>query len=358
MREDICKLVLQALNNGHFLHKFNFTLISLIPKVERPVCMAQFWPIALCNTISKIISKTLALRLKRYLPTVILESQSTFVPKRLITDNIYLHMRLIMYLKVKKVAKKLEFSAKWISIIIQYVESVSYLVMVNGQQSGFIRPEDVLLLGKATIEEAASFKHILATYESWSGQLVNAQKSTILFSPNVDGAKRKVISDMLGMPEVLEAGGRVGSSLSKVFKERYYLSLLFGEHHWVQSRVTHGEVSYLINKEIGVWDFNKVRSLFLPIDCEAILSILLRRLDNPDIMIWKVKVPPKVKQFVYKVVHNRLATVDNLIKRNIKLTDKSIISSVEVIKFEEEFLALNDSATMVLHEPPPLGLFS
>ncbi|GAA0152654.1 hypothetical protein LIER_11080 [Lithospermum erythrorhizon] len=45
--------------------------------------------------------------------------------------------------------------------------------------------DDTLLLGKATIEEAASFKHILATYESWSGQLVSAQKSTILFSPNV-----------------------------------------------------------------------------------------------------------------------------------------------------------------------------
>ncbi|GAA0152652.1 hypothetical protein LIER_11079 [Lithospermum erythrorhizon] len=53
------------------------------------------------------------------------------------------------------------------------------------------------------------------------------------------------------------------------------LSLIFGEHHWVQSRVTPGEVSFR--------------------------------------------------------------------------------SPVEIIKFGEEFLALNDSATMVLHEPPPLA---
>ncbi|GAA0151511.1 hypothetical protein LIER_10216 [Lithospermum erythrorhizon] len=45
--EDVCKLVMQALNEGRFLRKFNFTLISLIPKVEKQLCMAQFCPITL-----------------------------------------------------------------------------------------------------------------------------------------------------------------------------------------------------------------------------------------------------------------------------------------------------------------------
>ncbi|GAA0165622.1 hypothetical protein LIER_43724 [Lithospermum erythrorhizon] len=61
---------------------------------------------------------------------------------------------------------------------------------------------DTLLMGKATIEEAAKFKQILTTYEIWSAQLISAQKSTILFSPNVDRATRKYISDMLGMLKV------------------------------------------------------------------------------------------------------------------------------------------------------------
>ncbi|GAA0143565.1 hypothetical protein LIER_04221 [Lithospermum erythrorhizon] len=41
-------------------NKFNFTHMTLIPKVLKPTNMSQFRPIALCNTIAKVISKTLA----------------------------------------------------------------------------------------------------------------------------------------------------------------------------------------------------------------------------------------------------------------------------------------------------------
>ncbi|GAA0185247.1 hypothetical protein LIER_32535 [Lithospermum erythrorhizon] len=67
-------------SDGFFLRKFNVTLITLVPKVERPINMAQFRPIALCNTVAKVISKMLAKRLKYVLPSVISESQSTFLP--------------------------------------------------------------------------------------------------------------------------------------------------------------------------------------------------------------------------------------------------------------------------------------
>ncbi|GAA0138883.1 hypothetical protein LIER_00541 [Lithospermum erythrorhizon] len=54
--------------------------------------------------------------------------------------------------------------------------------------------DDTLLLGQATIEEVRSFKRILSIYKKWSGQLISVQKSTLLFSPNVDGAIRIGIS--------------------------------------------------------------------------------------------------------------------------------------------------------------------
>ncbi|GAA0153913.1 hypothetical protein LIER_12039 [Lithospermum erythrorhizon] len=62
--------------------------------------------------------------------------------------------------------------------------------------------DDTLLLDQATISEARVIRDLLCTYESWSGQLVNIQKYTILFSPNVPAHTRNEIAGVLGMPQV------------------------------------------------------------------------------------------------------------------------------------------------------------
>ncbi|GAA0152319.1 hypothetical protein LIER_10830 [Lithospermum erythrorhizon] len=120
-----------------------------------------------------------------------------------------------------------------------YVESVTYSLLINGEQVGYIKPgrglrhddllspylfivcteglisllkgvcargelyglrmgnglkplshlmfaDDILLLSKASVEEAHTIKRILCLYEQWSRQRVSVQKSTIVFSPNVD----------------------------------------------------------------------------------------------------------------------------------------------------------------------------
>lgn len=69
------------------LEEVNRTCVVLIPKCNDPKNMGEFRPISLCNVLYKIISKTLANKLKPFLESIISISHSAFVPMRLITDN-------------------------------------------------------------------------------------------------------------------------------------------------------------------------------------------------------------------------------------------------------------------------------
>ena len=71
-----------AFRNEHETH------ICLIPKTKNPQKITEYHPISLCNVTYRILAKVLANRLKKVLPIVINESQSAFVPGRLITDNV------------------------------------------------------------------------------------------------------------------------------------------------------------------------------------------------------------------------------------------------------------------------------
>lgn len=63
-----------------FLHpQQNETHVRLIPKVSGPRKVADYRPIALCNTHYKIIAKILTRRLKPLLPDLISTTQSAFV---------------------------------------------------------------------------------------------------------------------------------------------------------------------------------------------------------------------------------------------------------------------------------------
>lgn len=66
----------------------------------------NFRPINLCTVLYKIIAKPMANRLQKVLDGSIEDSQSAFVPGRLITDNVLLVYEVLHYFKNKRSGRK------------------------------------------------------------------------------------------------------------------------------------------------------------------------------------------------------------------------------------------------------------
>jgi len=81
--------------HGKLTKGINSTLIVLIPKVDSPLCLADFRPISLVNSIYKILSKVLANRLRQVIGSIISEAQSAFMKGCQILDGILIANKLV-----------------------------------------------------------------------------------------------------------------------------------------------------------------------------------------------------------------------------------------------------------------------
>lgn len=99
------KEVQEFFTSGEMPRTINETHVRLISKGRGAKRVADYRPIALCNVYYKLISKLLSRGLQPHLQALISETQSAFVPKRAISDNILITHEVLHYLKSSKAEK-------------------------------------------------------------------------------------------------------------------------------------------------------------------------------------------------------------------------------------------------------------
>ncbi|XP_024164510.1 uncharacterized protein LOC112171581 [Rosa chinensis] len=290
---DVCVAIRNFLEKGDIWAASNFTHLFLILKVKNPTVASHFRLIALCNVLYRISSKVIANRLKKWLPEIISPLQSVYVLGRLISDNTLVATEAahFMYklrtqnegffslkLDISKAYDRLEwtflrtmltklgFDVRWINIIMKCVESVTYAILVNGEQTEIITPtrgirqgdplspylfilcvegfsallsqavdvgaiqglkmcpeaptlhhlffaDDSFLFGAATIHECQTIREILNIYAKASGEKINFQKSSMVFSKNVPIAMQISMATILAVQRVEEHDRYLGLPL-------------------------------------------------------------------------------------------------------------------------------------------------
>ncbi|XP_059066346.1 uncharacterized protein LOC131045374 [Cryptomeria japonica] len=161
--QDVLLALEEARRNRSILKEMNTTLIVILPKKDDPKTFTDFRPIALCNTIYKIFSKVIAMRLAKLLPRIISLEQGGFVPQRLTPEG-----AIVAHEAIGSARE----SGSWKGIKIQnFDRRISHCLFAD----------DTLLFGCATLKEAQAIDQVIRNYVAFSGQKVNKEKSKIFF---------------------------------------------------------------------------------------------------------------------------------------------------------------------------------
>lgn len=95
LKANIWKLVEDVRCKGKFVREINNTVLVIITKKANAKSLDEFRPIALCNTVYKIITKAFTNKLRKVLSKLISEEKNGFTPGREIADSIILTAKSI-----------------------------------------------------------------------------------------------------------------------------------------------------------------------------------------------------------------------------------------------------------------------
>ncbi|KAL0415513.1 UNVERIFIED_CONTAM: hypothetical protein Slati_3383200 [Sesamum latifolium] len=330
---DVCLAVLRILNDHVLLHKFNYTHIVLIHKCDSPETVAQLSPISLCNIIVKIASKCVANRLKPLLDSIISQSQSAFIPGRLITDNVLLAFELNNFLKISTrslqayVALKLDMSKAYDRVEWAFLRRVLLRLGFQHRFGGAANGDSEVIGVADTL--GVMVEAVSTPVEGGLGFRCLREFNLALLA--------KQGWRILTRPEAL---------ISRVLKARYFQQCSFWDAmkgvrpSWTWSSILaartllgDGCVRAAPIEEIGedrwLWRFHKNGRFTVKSTYQLAMDIRERDMpftSNGNLImsdaggsfwssLWKSRVPPKVKVFMWRLCMEALPTLDRLARR-------------------------------------------
>ncbi|KAK4282132.1 hypothetical protein QN277_013544 [Acacia crassicarpa] len=159
--ESLCNFVKSVFEGSEDLSVHNNTLISLIPKRDRPEIVGHFRPISLCSVHYKVVMKVITGRLRGLMDTIVSPFQASFIKGRQIHDNIIVGQEVLhtmkkikgrkglMALKIdlekaydriqwdflRNVLVEVGFEPQFINLIMHCVTTVSFNILWNGSKT-------------------------------------------------------------------------------------------------------------------------------------------------------------------------------------------------------------------------------
>uniref|UniRef100_A0A2N9J135 Reverse transcriptase domain-containing protein n=1 Tax=Fagus sylvatica TaxID=28930 RepID=A0A2N9J135_FAGSY len=214
-------------------------------------CLSKFRPIGLCNTIYKVITKIIVLRLRPLLDKLISPLQTAFVPGRKGLDNMIIVQELVHSFSLKRgnsgfMAIKIDLEKaydrlEWqfirdmliffkipedlAKLIMSCITTSSISVLLNGGDllwdpvkasrtgpsfSHLFFADDLVLFAKADQKNCQSVKEVLECFCDLSGQKISLHKSKAYFSPNVFSEQCNVLCFILGITSTPNLGKYLG----------------------------------------------------------------------------------------------------------------------------------------------------
>uniref|UniRef100_A0A803PEK6 Reverse transcriptase domain-containing protein n=1 Tax=Cannabis sativa TaxID=3483 RepID=A0A803PEK6_CANSA len=375
VKKDVVLVVQKFFQGGILDSNTSKAHVVLIPKKKNPELVTDLRPIALCNVLYKIITKVMANRMKPFMDKAVSANQSAFIPGRLISDNILVSFEVLHYLKRKRQGKegymalkldmskaydriewgfleavllKLGFGRSWVTLILSCVTSASYTITHGGKEMGPILPTRGIRQGCPL----SPYLFILCA-EGLSALIKKYEGRGWLHGCKVANGAPRISHMLFADDSYLYCKATLQEALKVPWLPDPHNPFVSSSH----PALSDVKVSSLMTPGLRCWDVELIDDLFNERDKNLILQIPLQVAECIDHVIWsfdssglysvksaynilqqingrwseeeasafwkslwKLKIPPKIKNLMWRAGTNCLPTMTHLRTKRVEVS--------------------------------------